>query len=108
MGGLAFTDAEFPTSGWSVAAHPFETIEEIPPDAIAAGEGVNLWRHHLLAADGVRRLFYNSGPYGHEQLYSKQQFIVGEADDDEIVLAREEAAMNAGLMRVGAPTCPPG
>jgi len=73
LGGMAYTDAEFPTSGWTVADRPFETIEEIPPEAIAAGEGVNLWRHHLLAAVGVRRLFYNSGSYGHEQLYSKQQ-----------------------------------
>ena len=30
--------------------------------------------------------------------------VVGEADDDETVLVREEAAMNAGLMRVGALT----
>jgi len=73
LGGMAYTDAEFPTSGWVVADRPFETIAEIPESAIAAGEGVNLWRHHLLAAPGVERLFYNSGPYGREQLYSKQR-----------------------------------
>ena len=73
LGGLAYTDAEFPTSGWVVADRPFETIAEIPAAALAAGEGVNLWRHHLLVAPGVERLFYNSGAYGHEQLYSKQR-----------------------------------
>jgi len=73
LGGMAYTDAEFPASGWVVADRPFETIDEIPAAALAAGEGVNLWRHHLLVAPGVERLFYNSGAYGHEQLYSKQR-----------------------------------
>ena len=45
-----------------------EKIEE----AIANGEGVNLWRQHLLVLpDGRVGLFYNSGPYGKEQLYAK-------------------------------------
>ena len=59
-------------SGWTWCPEPIESIEQIPPDAIRLGEGVNLWRQHLLALpDGRTGLFYNSGPYGQEQLYAK-------------------------------------
>lgn len=71
LGGLAFSDHEDPTSGWRFADQPFEWIENIPASALQAGEGVNLWRHHLLATDNATRLFYNSGFYGEEQMYAK-------------------------------------
>jgi len=36
------------------------------------GEGVNLWRHHVLCLpNGRMALYYNSGTYGKEQLYMK-------------------------------------
>ena len=36
------------------------------------GEGTNLWRQFIhIAPDGSPELFYNSGYYGHEQLYMK-------------------------------------
>jgi hypothetical protein len=45
----------------------------MPETAIAGGEGVNLWRHHILVVrDGELALFYNSGPYGREQLYERR------------------------------------
>jgi len=72
LGGLAFTDAEYPVTGWTLTDRPFEWITDIPTDALAAGEGVNLWRHHVLVTPDVTRLFYNSGSYGCEQLYSKE------------------------------------
>jgi len=72
LGGLAYTDAELPIEGWVISDGPFERIDEIPQDAFAAGEGVNFWRHHALIAGDTVRLFYNSGRYGTEQLFSKE------------------------------------
>ncbi|MFB3881253.1 MAG: hypothetical protein ACE149_08310 [Armatimonadota bacterium] len=69
LGGFAFCDEEFPTQGWQWCPEPIEWIEDIPQEALAAGEGVNLWRHHLLVLENQLCLFYNSGPYGREQLY---------------------------------------
>jgi hypothetical protein len=38
---------------------------------IDAGLGVNFWRHYLLVTPGGNiRIFFNSGPYGKEQMYS--------------------------------------
>ncbi|MGH1524200.1 hypothetical protein ACRAWC_09245 [Leifsonia sp. L25] len=71
LGGLAFSDADSPVEGWELAPEPFEWIEQIPADAIAAGEGVNLWRQHLIVTPDATRLLYNSGFYGEEQMYSK-------------------------------------
>jgi hypothetical protein len=72
LGGFAWSDEEWPVAGWQWALEPIEWIETLPPEALAAGEGVNLWRHHLLVLpDGRLALFYNSGPYGREQLYLK-------------------------------------
>ena len=72
LGGLAFCDAEYPIKGWHWAEEPLEWIEDLPLQAIANGEGVNLWRHHLLLLpDGRCAVFYNSGSYGKEQLYMK-------------------------------------
>jgi hypothetical protein len=73
LGGFAFCDEEFPIKGWEWCPEPIEWIKDIPEAAIAAGEGVNLWRHHLLAIrDQHLALFYNSGPYGREQLYERR------------------------------------
>ena len=72
LGGFAWCDEVWPVSGWQWAPEPIEWIEQVPADAIRKGEGVNLWRHHILClADGRLALFYNSGPYGKEQLYMK-------------------------------------
>jgi len=72
LGGFAFCDSEWPTGEWTWASEPIERIEDIPAEALAWGEGTNLWRHHILQmASGKVALFYNSGYYGKEQLYLK-------------------------------------
>ena len=72
LAGFAYCDEAFPGRNWHWFDQPIEWIEQIPQDAIAKGEGVNLWRQHLLVLpDGRVGLFYNSGPYGREQLYAK-------------------------------------
>ena len=72
LGGFAWCDEEWPVHGWQWCSEPIEWIEQVPADAIRNGEGVNLWRHHILClADGRMALLYNSGPYGREQLYMK-------------------------------------
>ena len=72
LGGSAYSDEEFPLGGWHASDEPIEWIEDIPAQAVADGEGVNFWRHHLIRADGTVRIFYNSGSYGTEQMYSKE------------------------------------
>ena len=43
-----------------------------PTEALADGEGTNLWRQHaLVLPDGRVAVYYNSGYYGQEQLYLK-------------------------------------
>jgi len=72
MGGWAYTPEEWPVKGWDVAEEPIERIEDIPAEALEAGEGVNLWRHHVLilpAGDVV--LYYNTGMYGHERMFGR-------------------------------------
>ncbi len=72
LGGWAYCDEPYPVKGWRWSDRPLEWIEDLPPHAIANGEGVNLWRHYLLMLpDGRAAVFYNSGPYGREQLYVK-------------------------------------
>jgi hypothetical protein len=72
LGGFAFCDEDWPVRGWQWAPQPIEWIQDIPPDALALGEGTNLWRQHILVLpDGRLSLYYNSGPYGKEQLYAK-------------------------------------
>jgi hypothetical protein len=72
LGGFAFCDEEWPVRGWRWCPQPIEWIKDIPAQAIALGEGTNLWRQHILALpDGRLALYYNSGFYGQEQLYMK-------------------------------------
>jgi hypothetical protein len=50
---------------------PFRRPDDLTREELAAGLGANFWRHHLLATPGGNaRIYFNSGPYGHEQLYS--------------------------------------
>lgn len=72
LGGFAYCDEEWPVTGWSWCPEPIEWIADLPAEAIQNGEGVNLWRQHILCLpDGRMALFYNSGAYGKEQLYLK-------------------------------------
>ena len=73
LGGFAVCAQGWPVSGWSWQLEPVEWVAEMPPEALAGGEGANLWRQHLLCLPSGRRvLFYNSGPYGREQLFAKE------------------------------------
>ena len=70
LGGFAYCDEEWPVSGWHWYPQPIEWIEDVPTED---GEGTNLWRQHILLLPNNRvALFYNSGFYGKEQLYSKE------------------------------------
>lgn len=72
LGGWAYCDEEWPVKNWNLLPEPMEWIEDIPPTALADGEGTNLWRHHaLILPDGRIAVYYNSGYYGKEQLYLK-------------------------------------
>ncbi len=72
LGGWAWCDEEWPVKNWHLEAEPMEWIEDLPPEALADGEGTNLWRQHaLVLPDGRVAVYYNSGYYGQEQLYLK-------------------------------------
>ena len=76
LGGWGWCDEDWPIKNWQLEPQPMEWIKDIPPDALADGEGTNLWRHHgLVLPDGRVAVYYNSGYYGQEQLYLK----IGEA-----------------------------
>lgn len=50
---------------------PFLFPEDLTSEQIEAGLGVNFWRHHLLVTPkGQARIYFNSGKYGTEQMYS--------------------------------------
>ena len=72
LGGFAVCDEEWPVRGWRWLEQPIEAIDELPPRALITGEGVNLWRHHLVELDdGRAALYYNSGDYFKEKLFLK-------------------------------------
>ena len=72
LGGFAWCDEEWPIRGWHFYPQPIEWVQDVPPAALADGEGYNLWRHFLhVLPDGRPAIFYNSGYYGREQLYLK-------------------------------------
>ena len=73
LGGWGVCKASRPDRGWEVDTHhsPFAYPENLSEEERRAGLGVNFWRHHLLATPGGRaRIFFNSGAYGTEQMYS--------------------------------------
>jgi hypothetical protein len=79
LGGFATCPEEWPVQGWTFAAQPLERIEDLSAGALASGEGVNLWRQHLLQLPGgIWQLYYNSGSYGREQIYLKESEAIHE------------------------------
>ncbi len=73
LAGWASCDLSRPIGGWTLADAPREWLSDLPSQALAWGEGANLWRQHLLALEGGRwALFYNSGPYGQEDLFLQE------------------------------------
>jgi hypothetical protein len=72
LGGFAWCDEDWPVRGWHFEPEPIEWVKDIPKEALAAGEGYNLWRQFIhVTPDGRAELYYNSGFYGREQLYMK-------------------------------------
>lgn len=72
LGGFATCSEDWPVHGWQWHPEPIEWVKDIPTEAVQSGEGVNLWRQHILCLpSGQKVLFYNSGTYGKEQLYAK-------------------------------------
>jgi hypothetical protein len=73
LGGWAVCSGETPDSQWTIldSSSPFVTPEQLSQFELDAGLGVNFWRHHLLVTpSGGARIFFNSGAYGKEQMYS--------------------------------------
>ena len=81
LGGWAHTAEKSPVSGWRIEDTPIERIEDISIEAKNNGEGMNFWRHHgLVCADGNLYLFYNTGPYGNEQMFIRSARIGTETE----------------------------
>lgn len=73
LGGWAVCDEKMPDRGWRVDTQhsPFLRPEDLSAGELSAGLGVNFWRHHLLVTPGGKaRIFFNSGRYGTEAMYS--------------------------------------
>ncbi len=73
LGGWAACSGRTPDGEWTVDSRhsPFLMPEELTAEQLSAGLGVNFWRHHLLVTPGGQaRIFFNSGKYGTEQMYS--------------------------------------
>ncbi len=73
LGGWVFCDGDPIDGNWRVDDEhsPFRRPEQLTPPERAAGLAENFWRHHLLVTPkGQARIFFNSGAYGHEQMYS--------------------------------------
>jgi hypothetical protein len=84
LGGWAHTSEQYPVKGWQAMEEPIEWINDIPQRAIRAGEGVNLWRHHLvLLPNRSIYLLYNTGSYGNERLFGR--YVPG---DDSLLIER--------------------
>ncbi len=71
--GWAYTPEAWPVSGWTVREKPIKSVDELEPEALAEGEGHNLWRHHALIDGEGKRLaiYYNTGAYGQERLFGR-------------------------------------
>jgi hypothetical protein len=73
LGGWAVCGASRPAGAWRLddTRSPLLRPSDLTPQQTAAGLGTNFWRHHLLVTDsGQARIFFNSGAYGREQMYS--------------------------------------
>lgn len=73
LGGWAVCRDRNPAGIWEVdrKRSPFARPDRLSSAELDAGLGVNFWRHHLLVTpSGQARIFFNSGKYGTEQMYS--------------------------------------
>jgi hypothetical protein len=73
LGGWVICKGDWIDTGWQPDTDnsPFMHVDDLSEAERNAGLGVNFWRHHLLVTPkGQVRIFFNSGPYGKEQMYS--------------------------------------
>ncbi|MBV6644639.1 MAG: hypothetical protein KI790_04285 [Cyclobacteriaceae bacterium] len=73
LGGWVISGPGGLESDWTpdVDNSPFRYPKDLTEEELAGGIGVNFWRHHLLVTPkGKARIFFNSGQYGTEQMYS--------------------------------------
>jgi hypothetical protein len=74
VGGWAICESSNPDEKWKLDTKhsPFLYPANLTQEQLKAGLGVNFWRHHLLVTpSGRARIFFNSGRYGVEQMYSQ-------------------------------------
>ncbi len=75
LGGWVVSGPEGLESDWSpdTVNSPFRYPKDLNQEELDGGIGVNFWRHHLLITpEGKARIFFNSGQYGTEQMYSME------------------------------------
>lgn len=73
LGGWVVTDGKDIQGPWSPDTQhsPLRYVDQLTEAELDAGLGTNFWRHHLLVTPGGKaRIFFNSGAYGKEQMYS--------------------------------------
>jgi len=73
LGGWVVCDGPDLEGSWrpDTEHSPFRRPEQLTESELNAGLGVNFWRHHLLVTpSGQARIYFNSGAYGREQMYS--------------------------------------
>lgn len=73
LGGWVICDGDPLDGRWRADTEhsPFRLPQQLTSEERSAGLGVNFWRHHLLVTPaGRKRIFFNSGKYGSEQMYS--------------------------------------
>lgn len=71
--GWAYTPEAWPIKNWTLQPDPIMRVADLEPEALAEGEGHNLWRHHaLISPDGKQvAIYYNTGAYGQERLFGR-------------------------------------
>ncbi len=73
LGGWVQSTGDWINAEWEPVSEysPFRYPEDLNPHELEAGLGVNFWRHHMLVTpEGQARIYFNSGQYGTEQMYS--------------------------------------
>jgi len=73
LGGWVICDSKDIKDTWlpDTQHSPFCYPDQLNQEELEAGLSTNFWRHHLLVTPGGQaRIFFNSGTYGKEQMYS--------------------------------------
>ncbi|MDD5367830.1 MAG: hypothetical protein PHQ40_01995 [Anaerolineaceae bacterium] len=91
LGGWCYTPEIWPVHGWVIDEQPIEWIQDIPKKGLRAGEGVNLWRHHIvILSDRSMYLLYNSGSYGNERMFGR---LIARQDSPVVIKSLPQASL---------------